>query len=59
MDELITTNEFGLFPVRIQGLQVDSLSTQEFVDFQNHWLSANKSAFPDSSFDAAEVKLHE
>ena len=61
MDDLITNNEMlWSFSVNnVQGLQIDSLSTQEFTDFQNHWLSANKTMFPDSSYDATEVKLHE
>ena len=41
----------------VQGLREDSLSTEEFIDFQNHWLSADKTMFPDSSFDATEVKM--
>ena len=57
LDDLITTGEelenFRAGP--IQGLRDDSLSTQEFNDFQNHWLSANRTMFPDSSFDTTEV----
>ena len=59
LDDLITTSELlWSFPTVIEGLQVDSLTTQEFIDFQNHWLSANKSMFPDSNADTAEVKLY-
>ena len=63
MDDLITTGEeledFRAGPVSVQGLRDDSLSTQEFNDFQDHWLSANKTMFPDSSFDTTEVKLYQ
>ena len=40
----------------VEGIQVDSVLTQEFIDFQNHWLSADKAMFPESSFDTTEVK---
>ena len=41
----------------VEGIQVDSVLTQEFTDFQNHWLSADKTImFPESSFDTTEVK---
>lgn len=43
------------FPAIIEGLQEDSLLTQEFTDFQDHWSSANKTEFPDSSFETTEV----
>ena len=46
------------FPTIVEGIQVDSLSTQEFANFQHHWLSANKTIFPGSSFDTTEVKVY-
>ena len=55
----MTSGHGSLWPFHtiVEGIQVDSLSTQEFTDFQNHWLSANKMMFPDSSFETSEVKL--
>ena len=59
LDDLITTGEEleNFYAGSVQGLRDDTLSTQEFNDFQNHWLSANRTMFPDSSFDTTEVKL--
>ena len=42
-------------PMITQGFQLDPLSTQEFVDFQDQWSSANKTTFPESNFDTSEV----
>ena len=59
LDDLITTGEEleNFRAGSVQGLRDDTLSTQEFNDFQNHWLSAKRTMFPDSSFDTTEVKL--
>ena len=55
----MTSGPLWPFSTIVEGLQVDSLSTQEFTDFQNCWLSANKTMFPESSFDTTEViRLH-
>ena len=55
----MTSGPLWPFSTIVEGLQVDSLSTQEFTDFQNYWLSANKTMFPKSSFDTTEViRLH-
>jgi len=43
----------------VQGIQLDPLlSTLEFTQFQEHWLSANKTTFPGCSFDNNEVRHH-
>ena len=58
----MTSGTLWSFPTIVEGIQVDSLSTQEFTNFQNHWLSANKTVFPESSFATTEVKtscMHE
>ena len=53
---ITSTKSLEPFPTyNVQGLQVDSLFAKEFTDFQNHWLSANKTLFPGSSFDTTEV----
>jgi len=54
-DIIITSESLWPFHTTFEGLQEDFLFTQEFIDFQNHWLSANKTMFPESSLDTSKV----